>query len=67
MNGIVLRECKKAGPKFLCSGTKFTLDIHLHVFYPPPPIAGIAFREWSTHTCHKYYGVPSDNYYRISD
>ena len=67
MRGIGLRECKKAGPKFLCSGTEIMLDIHLHVFRPPPLIASIPFRTWIRHTCHKYFGAPSEHCYRISD
>ena len=48
-----MRKCKKESPKFLCAVTERMLDIHLHVFHPPPLIAGINFRTWSRHACHK--------------
>ena len=67
MRDIGLKEFKKVGPKFLCSGTELMLDIYLRVSGPPPIIAIIPFRKWSGHTCHKYFGVPSEHCSRISD
>ena len=32
------------------------IDIHLHVFQPPPLIESITFMTWSRHTCNKYFG-----------
>ena len=59
-------ECKKAGSKFLCSGTEPMLDINLHVFRHPPLIVSIPFSTWSRHTCNTYFEVTSENYYKIS-
>ena len=67
MRGIGLRECNKAGTNFLYCATELMLDIHLHVFRPPPLIASIPFREWSRYTCHKYSVFSSENCSRISE
>ena len=67
MRGIGMIECKKAGPKFLCSVTELMIDINLDAFRPPPLILSISFKTWIRNTCHKYFVVPSENYSGIPD